>query len=349
MTIVVKKKALGMLNEGEKVMRSLAVLLVVVLMAGCSSFDTRTFTGLTTAKADSRLGTIIYTSSVCPSEMSNDQINEEIEKKSGDTKGRGPLVAAPLIAAGVSLAATYIVSSIDKAIEEYKKGLSGSLAAAGIATTVPENKSCILIVRGVIGKMKQKPGKAENENGDFLVKYSYALGLQDYPAFYLELSASTVKPKDAPSTQGQQPVKISGTLTLKPSYLSYAASAAKNLGSGTKHVGLAVGFSDTAQKKSDEINEEKTFAIFRYDLGRLEIGKRYIKELLDGTGASVALTEEQSKKSAFNITAVVSESEDPGLLFQVLQKTFTDEKADLQKALEEAITNAINKTKPPSP
>lgn len=342
-------------------MHKLAILFMAVMMTGCSSFDSRTFTGLNTKLADSRLGTKIYTHTSCPSEMTAERVNEEI--KGGE--GVLPLVAAPLIAAGVSLAATFIVNSIDKAIDEYKKGLSGSFGAAGTAKGIPKKKTCVIIARGLMGQMekpleytpeeiakisKAKAAKEDAEEYDFLVKYSYVLGLKSYPAFYLELKASIDEPREVDKNPGPGKVEIPGALTLTPQYLSYAASAAKNWGwSKTKHVGLALAFSDMAQKKPDEINEEKTFANFRHDFGRLEIGKRYNTALLAGTDASVPLTKDQFSKPAFNITAVVSDSEDPGIIFQVLQQTFTSEKEGLQTALEEVITNAIKKTQPPSP
>lgn len=293
-------------------MRKLIVLFVVVAIAGCAGNDTRTFTGLATTPADSRLGTVIFVNPMgkeCPSLNTKEFA-----------------VAAPLIAAGVSIAATYVVNSITTAMEEYKKGLSGSFGAAGIAGQASMDIGCIVIARGLMGE--GKPPRVPDTK-DFLANYYHQLGFQDYPAFYLELKVS-VDPK------------ASETLKLQPNYLSYAASVAKNSGSGRKHVGIALAFSDTAQKKPDEINEEKTFATFHHDLGRLEIGKRYKPELLHGTGASASLTNESFKKSSFNISAVVSESEDPGIAFQVLSETFSSKKADLQKALEETITNALD-------
>jgi hypothetical protein len=290
-------------------------------------------------------------------------VNQAIEGGEGVL----PFVAAPLIAAGVSLAATFIVNSIDKAIDEYKKGLSGSFGAAGTAKGIPKKETCVIIARGLMGQV-EKPalytkeeiatidayeGAEKDKKYNFLVKYSYVLGLKSYPTFYLELKASIDEPREVNKESGPgkvEKVEIPGALTLTPQYLSYAASAAKNWGwSKTKHVGLALAFSDMAQKKPDEINEEKTFANFRHDFGRLEIGKRYNKALLAGTDASVPLTKDQFSKPAFNITAVVSDSEDPGIIFQVLQQTFTSEKEGLQTALEEVITNAIKKTQPPSP
>jgi hypothetical protein len=284
------------------------------------------------------------TETVCPSKW----VTEQPDQKALVA------VAAPLIAVGVSFAAGYIVNSISKALDEYKSGLSGSFGAAGIAEVVnshgevqaftPKDIHCIVIVRGLMGEGGQP---TVTDDTDFLAKFYPSLGFKDYPAFYLELTASQ---HEVP-TMSAEPGAPTKRLTLKPTYLSYAASVAKNSGSGRKHVGVALAFSDTTQKKPNEINEEKTFAIFHHDLGRLEIGKRYedrdAMKLLQGTAASASLTEDSLKKSSFNIYAVVSESEDPGIAFQVLSVTFTSKKADLQKALEEMFTNLLEKKKNP--
>ena len=104
-------------------------------------------------------------------------------------------------------------------------------------------------------------------------------------------------------------------------------------------------FSDASQKKADEINEDKAFAIFRHDFGRLEIGKRYEGPLLNGTASSAVLATEAQDKTGFNISALISESESPGIALQVLSETFASKKGDLQKALEDTIKKAIGESK----
>lgn len=51
-------------------------------------------------------------------------------------------------------------------------------------------------------------------------------------------------------------------------------------------------------------------------------------------------------KKGFNISAVVTESEDPGLALPVLSETFASKKGDLQKAMEHTIKNAIGVNDP---
>lgn len=321
-------------------MRQLVVLLLTVIMTGCASYDTRSYEGLTTDPAKSRLGTVAFIipsenlpgsadGKKCFSEFTHTEVHKILYPPKEDAKPLVPAVAAaPLIAAGISFAATYLVDSVNAAIEEYKKGLSGSFGAAGISNRKIQDIACIAIGRGLLTKpVKESPN------------FYLQLGFKDNPAFYLELA---VESKLVKNIEGKE----SGSVTLTPVYLSYAQSIAREKGSEKKHVGVAIAFSDTAQKKPEEIEEAKAFAVFRHDLGRLEIKKHYDKDLLKGTGASASLTEEAYQKGAFNITAVISDSEDPGLAFEVLSTTFTNQKSNLKKALEEAITNAINKTKP---
>jgi len=219
---------------------------------------------------------------------------------------------------------SFLVDAINKSIEEYKKGLSNVFPAGGNAYTDSnaDKIKCIVIARGQIG---QFDGGRKLENDDKLSKTYGQLGFRDYPSFYLELKVDF---KD-------------GRALLTPQYLSYAASSARSKGSGMKHVSLVLAFSDISQKKPNEIAEDKAFAIFRHDFGRLKIGKRYDSRLLKGTAASAFLTPEDLWKKGFNISAVVTESEDPGLALQVLSEGFVNKKGDLQKAMEDTIKKAI--------
>ena len=344
-------------------MRQLVVLLLTVIMTGCGSYDKRPYEDLKTDLAESRLGAVVYFipkanlpngAKKCFSEFTPAEVDKILNPPEQDRqKDEQPLIAAvaaaPLIAAGISFAASYLVDSIKTAIEEYKKGLSGSFGAAGISNIKIQEIACIAIGRGLLGTPKEIPTPDE----DMLRELYPKLGFKEYPAFYLELAVESklvknteVKESGSVTLTPDTEVKESGSVTLTPVYLSYAQSIAREKGSGKKHVGVALAFSNNAQKKPEEINEEKAFAVFRHDLGRLEIKKRYDKNLLMGTGASASLTTEAYKKNTFNISAVISDSEDPGLALEVLSTTFTDQKSNLKKALEESITNAINKTKP---
>jgi hypothetical protein len=293
-------------------MRMIAICLVTAVVVGCSNTDKRTFSGLSTTAADSRLGTVIALGKNCPTEEPA-QGGQEI----------APIVA-PLVAAGVSLAASYIVKAIDNSIEEYKKGLSSSFTATGVAHLGIKNVGCIMIARGLLGT----PPSRKVDTADKLSIIYPTLGLADYPAFYLELKAI-------------QNV-AARTVTLQPAYISYAASSARNTGSGRKYVTVAVALSQMTPKRADDISEEKAFAVFRHDLGRLEIGKRYKEKLLSGTGSSATFNQESYCKEGYNITALIGETEDPGLAFKIMSETFAAKKDDLEKALEETIKKAVD-------
>lgn len=156
------------------------------------------------------------------------------------------------------------------------------------------------------------------------------MGLTEYPAFYMELSVNDKKSKDNDKK----------ALELEPVYLSYAASSAKTLGSARKHVSVVIAMSDAAPKVSGELEEEKAFAVFRHDFGRLDIGKSYNVDTLKGTTASQPPSEKFNQE-VFNISALVTESEGPSIARQALIDAFNNKKGDLQSALEQAIKNAF--------
>ena len=319
--------------------RSITIVLAGVLVAGCTA-DTRTFTGLHTDLATSRFGGAILVIpknkdlAKCPSELDAtdrkglDQLQSYL--KAGRDSEEAAIIAAPLVAAGISIAASYIVSSIDTALEEYKKGLSGTFGAAGVHEKALSDTACIIVARGHLGTPKKQ--NVENPNqGEHLSWLAPALGFADYPAFYLELRARTDGDK----------------LIVQPVFLSYPQSIARNDGpwwrmKKKKQVSIALALSESSAKKTDEIDEEKAIAIFRLHLGELEIGKRYKKQHFASVGASANPKSNQLTTSGYNIMAIVSDSEDPTLSYQILASTFTSKKADLEKALIDTITNAVN-------
>src|SRR5690349_21344984 len=105
-------------------MRKLVALLLCATLFGCSGTDTRTFKNLSTKSAESRLGATIIA----------DKPGEKVEMCPSEqvaAKKEGAILLAPLVAAGASLAATFVVDAINKSIEEYKKGLAGTFGVSG--------------------------------------------------------------------------------------------------------------------------------------------------------------------------------------------------------------------------
>jgi len=292
----------------------------ILLGIGCST-DTRTFRGLTTDAATSRLGAVIY-----PLENAQCKKAEKKPAQEQQQAGQREGVAAPLIAAGISMGITLAVDAINKSIEDYKKGLSNIFAAGGNSPDVAGNIKCLVVARGLIGQAIREKDKSNDKASN-----NYRdLGFSDYPSFYLELKTE----------------HKGNTVVLTPQFLSYAASSARKEGSGFKHVSLVLSFSDISPKGPSENSEEKAFAVFRHDLGRLEIGKSYDEKLLIGTAASAFLKDEDLKRKGFNISAVVTESEEAGLAYQVAAEAYASKKADLQKAMEDTLTKAIGINNP---
>jgi hypothetical protein len=155
-------------------------------------------------------------------------------------------------------------------------------------------------------------------------------GFADHPAFYLELR---MKPSDGRTA-----------VTLTPQYFEYAATSAKYSGSGQKSISLVIQIAADQPTKPGDIANSTTTMVFRHNLGRLEIGRVYsaatTTKLFNGTAAWQKIPDSIAN-SGSNITALVTESEDPSVAFTALVDAFQSKKGDLQTAIEQAIKNAL--------
>jgi hypothetical protein len=187
----------------------------------------------------------------------------------------------------------------------------------------------VVVARGLFGAPNPSP-----DSGDGKLTTAAELeklSLADYPAFYLEAEA-----------------KLEGTsLLLQPRYVRYAQSSARREGSGMKHVGVVIALTEAVLKPDAELADDKAIALYRFDLGRLEIGRSYEHEekkpLLTGTAAqqTVPLPNGEAGRVPFNLLAIVTETEQPGLLLEALSTAYGSKKGDLEKALTEVIKNAF--------
>lgn len=281
-------------------------------LMGCGSFDKRPLTGLDAEPSQHRAGTAISLLNKCP--VSSD---EELP--------------VALIAAVVPLLADFAVSTVGKVIEGQKEGLSGQFVAGAATTNFVNDISaggCLAIYRGLFGETN--PTGIERADG-LTEEDLKLLSLADYPAFYME--AETILENDA--------------LKLEPRYIRYAQSSARNDGSGRKHVGIALAVTERALKRDEDPPSDKdAIALFRFDLGRLEIGKSYLHKtdtapILTGTGSVQSI--DTSKAQPANLLAYVVESESPGIVLEALSAAFKNEEKNLKSALGDFLKGLLPK------
>lgn len=284
-------------------MRTVALVVACCLLASCARYDVRTLRDLATTKADMRQGTAVYVSRACPSDSTEE--------------------AAALLGLVASFAADFAIGYISKSLDEAKKGLDGQFMAVGVPDEVLDLSKpwCLVVVSGIFGTNSSAvKGGPSFMTASLLNK----LGLVDIPSFYLE---AKLEPDG-------------NALVVKPFFLNYAASSARNPGSGKKNVTAVIGMFDTVPAKPKDVDTADSLAVFRHQFGRLEIGKSYDETLLKGTAASQPKPASAPSRKV-NIVALVTESEEPGLALQALTATFESKKGDLQKLIEDALKRAL--------
>jgi len=93
-----------------------------------------------------------------------------------------------------------------------------------------------------------------------------------------------------------------------------------------------------------ELDDKSSFAIFRFNLGKLKAGSYYEDNtgtsVLRGTASSQLFAADFSNAS-INAAALVTDSEEPSIALQALVSTFDAKKGDLQKAIDDAIKKAL--------
>lgn len=125
--------------------------------------------------------------------------------------------------------------------------------------------------------------------------------------------------------------------TITPLNLIYSDTSARSRGKGFKDVTLAITFTPIGLISDASKKTEPTTTLI--NLGRLEIKKKYSnfnpKDSIIKTAISVP------EARAYNISVVVTESEDPSVLLEAFGEAFEGNKSDLGTALEDAIGRAV--------
>lgn len=291
-------------------MRVSVVAAMALILTSCSGLDRRDFRGLKTEAADGRFGEAVFvTSGGCPQADKVPFTDEEFAAAGA--------VLLPVVA---STGASFLTSYIEKSLEKAKEGLSGQFVASAVVNAgEPRTDGCLIIVRGIFDDV------FSGDPGDFRQETLEALSLADYPAFYLELKTR----------------RDTENIALQPAYLAYSTSISRRSGSGRKNVAAVVVASSEALTNDEGVRGDAPFAVFRHDLGRLQIGRSYnAAQLMPGTAASQPLDEGFST-GAYNISVLVTDSEGPSIALQALTAAYSDNAGDLENALENIFRNAL--------
>lgn len=245
-----------------------------------------------------------------------------------------------LAAIAASFAADFIIGAVEKWLAKRKAELSGEFVAA---TSTPRLFSppvegaapqlsfgCVVIASGEFGELRPKA----SARGDLTVGKLSSLGLADQPNFYFEAVATAVGP----------------TVTLQPTYIDYRAlAAAKRSSKGVKKVVAIVGFSGKSLAKDAKVNDENSFAVYRFNFGELEVGKIYKGEKIFTGTSAVQEMPAPIVNGAFaprpaNVFAFVGETEEPSLALELMTSSFNSNKDSINKAIEDAIKKALGET-----
>jgi hypothetical protein len=109
---------------------------------------------------------------------------------------------------------------------------------------------------------------------------------------------------------------------------------------------------DASLKPDEDPTDEKSIALYRFDLGRLEIGKSYehsaAAPLLTGTASQQSISADTPGGIPFNVLAIVIESEEPGLVLEALSTAYGSKKGDLENAITDILKEAIVSDEPQS-
>ncbi len=272
-----------------------------------------------TIEAAARKGAAVYLLPDCPTEAS-------AAAESG------------LIALAASFAADFLVGAVENWLAKRKAELSGEFVAgtsAPLLFTPPSGASspklsfgCVVIASGEFGALRSK---AASSRGALTAGKIDAMGLVDYPDFYLEAKAEAV----------------GDAVTLRPIYLDYRKlAAAERSSKGSKKIVAIIGFTAKSLAQDAKINEENTFAVYRFNFGELQVGKVYKgAEIFTGLSAVQKMpppyVEGKFQPKAANVLALVAETEDASLALQLLTSAFASNKDTLNKVVEDAVKKAL--------
>lgn len=227
-----------------------------------------------------------------------------------DPQGGGSAFIAPLV--GIAVDAAFGI--VSEALANAQKARTASWTATGIGEGLDKCQQAELtIVRGLF-----------DNSGTPLS------GAGSFPAFELVAELKVDRVQDAEKkTEALQ-------LTVRPIALTYSETAARSRGKGRKEVVVTLGFAGPAQPVPTADTAKVGTVVL--NLGRLQVGRSY-------GGFGVAGATSLGKATAYNIAAVITETEDQSVALKALAAAFEANKSDLGTALKTAIEDALSPEK----
>lgn len=311
-------------------------LLICGLTAACEPNDNSKFEDLEISQAQgSRIGSGLRFLSACPSSV-NGPISEirdpapPPKKKqtpaSGKIKALDPLGTA-LVATGVDL----LLDLFAQGLVAEQEGHTGQFLSTGVylgkervmtgAKTHESEDGCIVLYRGLTGNPPAEGVAPETRLEQARLR---ALGLSSRPALYVEFLV-------------REPNGLNKRM-LELNRVEYAASSAARKGSGFKSVSIVIGLG--AQKAVDpetnEILDAAVSELFRFNLGRLEIGKFYSSD------RNVRAIAPKAAEPGTNMVALVTEADQESVVLKALTAAFEQNKSALDDALTDKAKAALN-------
>lgn len=240
----------------------------------------------------------------------------------------------------------YSVKALTAYLQKQKDNLNGEFVATGAGAFWSGEKQlapkCLIIVRGKFGKTFQ-PADDERKFSPLTSEAMAALGLVEFPDFYLQIKMTAA---------GEE-----GSITLTPNLFAYRDTSAINIGSGKKSISvlLAIAEAPFVSKSGGKASKEEVvagaaaraaFALADRQVGSVYDGRGAAdKNLFAGQTRSITLrrSDKTLPPGALNLVAVVTESENPGMMYDILLDTLGGNEKTIEKALSDFLTDAIKK------
>lgn len=315
-----------MFNTSISISKTALASMLCLVTAGCDPSDDRSFAGLAISQDEgNRIATGVRFLSACPSNASApvERILDPDERPPSTATGtvgdgRSGLILGAVAATG----ADFLIELASAALVEEQEGRNGQFLASGVylgaekvfvnGGTFREDKGCLVIYRGIAGANEAEEAPPTSLPSQTLK----ALGLSGQPAIYMEFKVS-------------EPSSGADGRLLELNRIDYAASSARKPGSGRKSVSVVIGLGleKPADTSSATLAESDALELYRFNLGRLEIGKFYT-----GDRGLRAITPRKAEPGS-NMVALVTEADHESVVLKALTSAFNTNKPSIDEAL----------------
>ena len=326
-------------RRGARLAGRAVLILAAALAAGCATDRTQPAPG-----ENQRDGAIVVPMGTCPLSGAPRALSEGGQQVAGQKD---------LVGVGASFLADVAVNLIDEAIQRRKLSRTGQFIAKGTLSDVStvtldggaetndeaddgdgqgtKAAGCLVVVRGRFGPPNRSPGRyafpfppgslPPGTPPRYVTREE--VPLVGDPAFYLEIKIE----------RGADDI-----VRLRPAALHFARSSAKRP-RAVQELGVLVAFSNTAIDE-DEATIKAEAVLFRHDLGALPVGTVLFDEM--GNGSLLGTASVGSLEAGVsNITVLVTDSSEPGVVTEAAAKAFENNKDALGAALETRIRDAL--------